>query len=477
MQCSNGARTRSQKNAVEMPPLRAFRHALSIGKSLCFAGENGRRFAADGRGSVAIYFSLSLFPILMMTGAAIDYGRALSAKTHLQSAVDAATVAVVQASQSSSSTQSQRLALAQTTFNAALGPLANSLNVTVRESDPTSAKAYYEVTASTSLPTAIMNIAKINSMPISVKSGGKIKSVPSGPGSGCVLSLDNSAVDALWDNGNATVNLANCDIYDNSSNGAALAVGGSATLQARTVNVTGGVSGASKITTTSLKPDGTKAIYTGAARTPDPYANVAIPAYLGCDHTGYSTNKNDALTPGVYCGGIQINSSAVVTMAPGLYIINGGSFTVNGQANLSSITVGGVSGVTIVFTSSTNSNWPTVTFNGGATINLIAPTAADIAKGNKGLNGILFYGDRNMPVGLNYKINGGSNQVLTGAIYLPEAAVFYAGNTSAANCLQLIGDTVTFTGNSNIAISGCGMYTLANFGVSPNTTQYVSLYE
>jgi Flp pilus assembly protein TadG len=439
-----------------------------------------RRLRSEKRGSVAIYFSLSLFPILMMTGAAIDYGRALSAKARLQSAVDAASVAVVQSSvQSPSFTHSQRVALAQSTFNAALGPLATTLNATtVGESDPTSAKAYYEVTASTSLPTAVMNIASINSMPIRVKSGGKIKSPPTGPGSGCVLSLDNSAVDALWDNGNATVNLSNCDIYDNSSNSAALAVGGSATLVARSINVTGGVSGASQITTTTSKPDGSKAIYMGAARTPDPYANVVIPAYLGCDKNSYSTNKNDALTPGVYCGGIQINSSAVVTMAPGLYIINGGSFTVNGQASLSSITVGGVSGVTIVFTSSTNSNWPTVTFNGGANINLVAPTADDIAKGNNGLNGILFYGDRNMPVGLNYKINGGSNQVLTGAIYLPEAAVFYAGNTGAANCLQLIGDTVTFTGNSNIAISGCGIYSkLSSFGTSTSSTSYVSLVE
>jgi Flp pilus assembly protein TadG len=438
-----------------------------------------RRLRSEKRGSVAIYFSLALFPILMMTGAAIDYGRALSAKARLQSAVDAASVAVAQSSvQSPGFTQAQRLALAQATFNAALGPMATGLNLTtVGESDPTSAKAYYEVTARTSLPTAVMNIAQINSMPISVKSGGAIKNAPVGPGSGCVLSLDNSAVDALWDNGNATVNLSNCDIYDNSSNSAALAVGGSANLVARTINVTGGVSGASKITTTATKPDGSKAIYMGAARTPDPYANIAIPAYLGCDHTNYSTGTNAALTPGVYCGGIQINSSAVVTMAPGLYIIDRGSFTVNGQANLSSITVGGMSGVTIVFTSSTNSNWPTVTFNGGATINLIAPTAADIAKGNNGLNGILFYGDRNMPVGLNYKINGGSNQALTGAIYLPEAAIFYAGNTSANNCLQLIGDTVTFTGNSNIAISGCDMYNLAGFGASSNTTQYVSLVE
>jgi Flp pilus assembly protein TadG len=470
MQCSKGAEVKGQKQIAQRQPPLVFRAVLGTGKALRFAGDKVRLGPADDRGSVAVYFSLALFPILMMTGAVIDYGRALSAKAHLQSAVDAATVAVVQSSVVSPNfTQGQRLALAQKAFSGALGPLANTLNVTVGETDPTSAKNYYEVTASTSVPTAIMGIAKINSMPIRVKSGGQEMNQKT-PGGGCVLSLDNSAVDAFYDNGNASVTLTSCDIYDNSSNGAALAVGGSATLTARKVSVTGGVTGASKITTTG-------GIFTGAARTPDPYANVPIPAYLGCDHNNYSTTKNDALTPGVFCGGIQINSKAVVTMAPGLYVIDGGSFTINGQASLSSITVGGVSGVTIVFTSSKGNNWPTVTFNGGGTINLTAPTTTDIANGNKGLNGILFYGDRNMPVGTSFKINGGSTQILTGAIYLPEAAVTYSGNTGATNpCLQLIGDTITFTGNSNIAITGCGNYKLVDFGVTDGS-QYVSLVE
>lgn len=81
-----------------------------------------------------------------------------------------------------------------------------------------------------------------------------------------------------------------------------------------------------------------------------------------------------------------------------------------------------------------------------------------------------------MPVGTSFKINGGSTQTLTGALYLPKAAVFYAGTTGSINkCLQLIGDTITFTGNSTVAISGCGKFNLSSFGTS--VSQTVALME
>ncbi|MCI4678690.1 hypothetical protein K9U39_07700 [Rhodoblastus acidophilus] len=289
--------------------------------------------------------------------------------------------------------------------------------------------------------------------------------VVSGPGNGCVLSLNNSAVDDLWANGNTTLNLKNCDIYDNSSSSAALSVGGSASVTVRSAYIVGGVYGSSKINASGT-------VQTGASRTQDPYRSVDIPAYTGCDHTSYSTTTNATLNPGVYCNGFQITSHAVVTLNPGLYIFDRGAFSISGQATLQGATVNGVSGVTLVFTSSTGSSWPTVTINGGATVNLTAPTTADIKAGNNGLNGILFYGDRNMPVGTAFKINGGSSQTLTGAIYLPEAAINYSGTTDVNNaCLQLIGDTITFIGTSNVAISGCGQFALRTFGAPLDNSQ------
>ena len=57
-------------------------------------------------------------------------------------------------------------------------------------------------------------------------------------------------------------------------------------------------------------------------------------------------------------------------------------------------------GVTLIFTSNTRSNWPTATINGGATINLTAPTSGATI-------GMIMFGDRNIPVGTSFKFNGG----------------------------------------------------------------------
>ena len=54
---------------------------------------NPRRIFADDRGSIGIIFGVALLPLIFFSGAAIDYGRAMQAKTLLQASADAAVVA------------------------------------------------------------------------------------------------------------------------------------------------------------------------------------------------------------------------------------------------------------------------------------------------------------------------------------------------------------------------------------------------
>jgi hypothetical protein len=212
------------------------------------------------------------------------------------------------------------------------------------------------------------------------------------------------------------------------------------------------VSGTSKITTTNGISSNTGTI------TPDPYGNLPLPSFSGCDYTNYSAKTTVTMNPGVYCGGMQFNAQAAVTMNPGVYFIDQGSLTVNGQASITG------AGVTIVFTSSTGGNWPTATINGGASINLTAPTCNPCAT-----NGVVLYGDRNMAVGTVFKLNGGATQNFGGAVYLPKAALTYIGGNSSTGCTQLIADTISFSGTSNLAIN-CGAYSgVVAFG-DPTTT-------
>lgn len=255
------------------------------------------------------------------------------------------------------------------------------------------------------------------------------------PGTGCVLSLDRTASVDISAKGTPQVDLNGCSMYDNSNSSTALTDTGNATISALSVSVVGGVSGSVHITTQ-------QGITTGAPPMADPYANVTVPPYTPT----CTPPSGPTLSPGVYCG-LTIQSN--VTLNPGLYIIDGGSFTMNAQANLSG------SGVTILLTSHTGTNYPSVTINGGASLNLSAASNATTGPaGFQALQGIVMYMDRNAPVGTSVKLNGGSSQSFNGAIYLPTAAVtFTGGSNTNSGCLQLIGDTIAFGGNANFNLN------------------------
>jgi len=140
----------------------------------------------------------------------------------------------------------------------------------------------------------------------------------------------------------------------------------------------------------------------------------------------------------------------VLTLNPGTYILDGGGLSINGGA-----TVNG-SGVTLFFTASSGRSWAGVTINGNANVNLTPMTYGPT-------KGIVVFADRNTPQGTSFKFNGGANQYFAGAIYVPTGAINFAGgaNTSTT-CTQVIGDTVTFVGNSNLAID-CSRYNTRPF--------------
>src|SRR5205823_9632920 len=155
--------------------------------------------------------------------------------------------------------------------------------------------------------------------------------------------------------GSVNVNLTQCALYVDSSNAQALSLGGSATVSTQFVGVVGGISGSQNITSV----DGT---ITGYHQIADPYASVTPPSFTGCDHTNYSTHGIAVLSHGVYCGGMSLGSSAVVTLQPGIYYLDRGSLSMQGSASLTG------TGVTLVFTSSTGSNYAYANLSGGATI-------------------------------------------------------------------------------------------------------------
>lgn len=390
----------------------------------------------DRSGNYATIFAL-LTPVLIgFAGLSTEGGMWLYKHQTLQGAADSAALsaATLYTLNSSKDLHAQAGAVvAAYGYTPGVGGTTVTVNRPPASGNYTSNPKAVEVIAGISQPRLLTAI--YSSEPVVIK--GRAVALAGDNGNGCVLALNASASGSVSTQGSSHINLSGCSVYDNSSNGTALTNGGSATITADAVNVVGGLSGGSGISAT-------RGINRGVSAIADPYASVNPPAFSGCNYNNLSIHTTVTLNPGVYCNGLQLNAGANVTLNPGIYYIDRGTFRINGSATLTG------TGVTIVFTSSTGSNYANAAINGGATIDLTAPASGPT-------EGIVIFGDRNMPAGTTFSFNGGAGQIFGGAVYLPRAAIAYSGGASGStNCTQLIGDTVSFSGDANLAVNCAG---------------------
>ncbi|HLO77313.1 MAG TPA: hypothetical protein VK196_12735, partial [Magnetospirillum sp.] len=267
------------------------------------------------------------------------------------------------------------------------------------------------------------------------------------PGDACILALERVESSAAEFTGSADIVLKDCGVKANSSSAQALTISGSSSLTAQFVETVGGyeVSGSGRLVVNSA--------ITNSIATEDPFRGLPNPAVGGCTQSGYRQNGTATLSPGVYCNGMNLGSQARVTLSPGVYVVNGGSLKINGGAQVTG------TGVTIFLTGSGGS-YAQVDMNGGAAVNLTAPSSGAYA-------GVLMFQDRNAPPGGDNKFNGGSTMSLQGALYFPGQQVDFKGNTSnSGGCTRIVADTVTFTGDSALGNACAGMG-LISAGASP----------
>jgi Flp pilus assembly protein TadG len=263
----------------------------------------------------------------------------------------------------------------------------------------------------------------------------------------CVIALNPSINQALQVAGGTDLNLP-CNVFVNSTNSQATQIAGGATLTADNIYLTGGYQNGGTFSAT-----GQFKANTGSPVFTDPYANTTPPTVGACgsnptsptgagSQNGFGSPNGQTTTiyPGVYCG--NFNAQGTLNMEPGVYIINSGSFQVNG-------TVNATGGVTIYMTS-TNNQWQGLQINNG-TINLTAPTTGSTA-------GIAFWLDKNAPSNIQLQFAGSSSSVLFGAIYAPSALIHFSGGSDATQgCVVLIGGTIQFDGGANFG-ENCGAW-------------------
>ncbi|WP_281414356.1 TadE/TadG family type IV pilus assembly protein [Thalassovita aquimarina] len=266
----------------------------------------------------------------------------------------------------------------------------------------------------------------------------------------CILALSDTASGAITVGGSTNVKLNNCVVTSNSAAQDAFAMENSASLMTtECVHAVGDV-----VYTSNLHLTGCPAPKVMQPKSRDPYADRAEPVLWGecrngnIGHPQYTTTVTptddhpNGMKSKTFCNGVSLKGDVI--FEPGLYIIDGGTLSINSQANITSS-----GGVTFFLT-----NGATVQYNGGADINLAAPTSGPTS-------GLLFWESKDNNSGtytgtgdISHKFNGGSSMTLQGAIYMPASNVTFNGNSNAQNgCTQIVADTVELSGTSDLAVT------------------------
>lgn len=256
----------------------------------------------------------------------------------------------------------------------------------------------------------------------------------------CVIALAKDGT-GIYVHGTADVNLG-CGAAANSQVASAVDLTGSSVLRADPISAVGGISYGSQ----NIPNDTTLLPYGLEVEDPLGSRNLSAPSSpAGCSENNFAVQPNQTLTiaPGRYCNGLSLKGK--VTMSPGVYIIDRGSFDVSSQAKVTG------EGVTIVLTGTTASNVADIKINGGAELDLRAPTKTEDPEWYN----ILFYQD---PLGSSVEnvINGGSALNFEGVVYFPSGNVRFNGNAGQhADCLLLVAQRVNFSGESSLD-NDCG---------------------
>lgn len=406
-------------------------------------------------GMLAVLIAL-LLPMLMgFLALSIDVGYMLLTRNRMQIAADSAAIAAADALMHNQGIDAAT-AMAQTAavangFTDQVSMTSVAVLIPPTGTAPFSQDSnYVRVTVSQTVPTFLASFFGIAS---SLRSAYAIAG-PASSGNPCLLSLSSSGSGVVSASGNVTMTANGCGIFSNSTSPSSIMLNGNVTLNASTISTVGGVSKSGNVTTSPVT--------TGAAKTADPFLNVTYPSFSGCSFTNYSASGNGlvTLTPGTYCGGINISGNHVVNLTPGLYTLYGGGFNVSG--NVSPISGTGVS----FYNTGSGTTGP----NAYAALDLSGNSMLDLSAPLTGANaGMLFMQD---PLNIyGAAISGNSGSRLLGNLYFPNSTVSMSGNSATSIPIgSVVAQKITMSGNVNFSVSNI-------YGSSGSSAMHAGLYQ
>jgi len=411
-----------------------------------------RRFGRDERGNSLAIVGIALPFVIGAAGVGVHSMQLSLIKRQLQREADSAALA---GAYSLFQSQGNSAAIAQANKALAQNPLVTNASATItpgaytNASNTTYTSAMY-VRLESAQETPLMAIFGQGTTGIWAEARAAI--VPDGKV--CFLALENGANTGVTFAGNSSLNLG-CGVGTNSiSVVAAVNVNGQPSVTASPIVAMGGIAPSSAYAPgTVLMPN--------HAQMPNPFASSNLDPSSSSTSNGackQGSNWNvidvgsnttvDSSSGSPYAPGCYgtINVQGTLTLAPGTYYLangaNNAGLQIGSQGHLTCM------GCTFVLTSTTTNNsssFATMSINGGAEVDLSAPTSGQYA-------GITIYRDvRAAATNQCCTINGNSNSTLSGAFYFPNDTLLFNGTSGMSlNCFQMVALRLTFSGDSNI---------------------------
>lgn len=339
---------------------------------------------------------------------------------------------------------------ADVTFNGSTisgGPHAGTAN----------ASKYVEVLVAKVQPTFFMTVFGVTSKPVVARA--VATNVSGGTNSSCLYTLGppTSAIVGIDPTGNGKLLAPNCGISDN---GNMDTTGNSYTVQGANISVSGNCLGSHcgypDVQCTSY-PNGQCPNLSGAPASQDPMKGLpapsqpayssscpAVPPAGPCDFVS-AASSNLTIQPGTY-NSISVGKNSTLTMAPGIYYINGpvagsnAGLNFNGGGTLTDLAN---PGVMIYFTNGSTMN----KFVGGGNNPDLQLSPMTVAEDST-YAGILMFQD---PADTTQAwVGGDNNTTLNGTVYMPTATLNFYGNNSFTFNGTVIAYSVSMTGNPTV---------------------------
>jgi Putative Flp pilus-assembly TadE/G-like len=409
----------------------------------------------DRQAGQALYVTaVSLVVLMGFLGLGIDMGALRYEKRLQQTAADAAalagannighggiTVGAQNASAADGFADNGGGQVSSCGSSAAVGTICVQINNPPASGPHSGNPNYVEALVSAVHSTYFMRIFGVTKETVSARA--VATNLSGGSNSGCLYTLGppTNSIQGVAVTGSAVLNAPNCGIVDNGNYDP---TGGALTVTADTFGVSGDCSGSGcgKGGETCTATPSSCPTY-GMPAVSDPLSYLTPPCSPCGGGTAIDISGNGTFVenPGTYSSisitGTGNGKTPSVTFNPGVYVVNGGNFTLKGNATISG------SGVTFYFT-----NGATIDATGGGNrldFNLSPPTSGQYA-------GILFYQDPNDHSGP--QLGGDNNSQFKGALYFPGAQLTFFGNSVNYTTGIVVAEAVALSGNPTVNLLG-----------------------